>query len=231
MAASTESPDPTGIPLLRLQRKRAGDGLPFDRILVTVARKERRRWVKRFEALACAAPLPSVSKARSGVSSTAIAAGAGRRPALPTWPTSSFQWASSLGAGREQGQTLRAADAKYWSTAFCTDCGSAMPWLTRNGKVMVVGAGGLDDDPGLHPRSASSLARGRPGTCTSPISKCTRRFRNPRLVSRSVLGGGCHDSGSVCGLLALALACGSSSGPAPIDPLATEYCVDAPAPS
>jgi hypothetical protein len=42
-------------------------------------------------------------------------------------------------------------NAKYWSTAFCTDCGSAMPWLTRNGKAVVVGAGGLDDDPGVRP--------------------------------------------------------------------------------
>jgi hypothetical protein len=26
-----------------------------------------------------------------------------------------------------------------------------MPWLTRNGKAVVVGAGGLDDDPGVTP--------------------------------------------------------------------------------
>jgi len=26
-----------------------------------------------------------------------------------------------------------------------------VPWLTRNGKAMVVGAGALDDDPGVKP--------------------------------------------------------------------------------
>ena len=26
-----------------------------------------------------------------------------------------------------------------------------MPWLTKNGKTMVVGAGALDDDPGVRP--------------------------------------------------------------------------------
>jgi len=62
-------------------------------------------------------------------------------------PVSQFAWER----GEENVKRFELLEAKYWSTAFCTSCGSAVPWLTRNGKVMVVGAGGLDDDPGVKP--------------------------------------------------------------------------------
>jgi hypothetical protein len=42
-------------------------------------------------------------------------------------------------------------EAKYYCTGFCSECGSAMPWLSRNGKYVLVPAGTLDDDPGLTP--------------------------------------------------------------------------------
>ncbi len=61
-------------------------------------------------------------------------------------PVGQFSWQPG------EHKVRRFATAKYWSTAFCTDCGSAMPWLTRNGKVMVVGAGALDGDPGVKPK-------------------------------------------------------------------------------
>jgi len=63
-------------------------------------------------------------------------------------PVDQFSWER----GEDKVKRFELPSAKYWSTAFCTDCGSAMPWLTRNGKVMVVGAGALDDDPGVKPR-------------------------------------------------------------------------------
>lgn len=63
-------------------------------------------------------------------------------------PVDQFSWER----GQDKVKRFELPSAKYWSTAFCTDCGSAMPWLTKNGKVMVVGAGGLDDDPGVRPK-------------------------------------------------------------------------------
>ncbi len=37
--------------------------------------------------------------------------------------------------------------AKSWSNAFCGECGSGLPWLTRNGRAYIVPAGTLDDPP------------------------------------------------------------------------------------
>jgi hypothetical protein len=62
-------------------------------------------------------------------------------------PVAQFAWER----GESNVRRFELPSAKYWSTAFCTECGSAMPWLTRNGKAMVVGAGGLDDDPEITP--------------------------------------------------------------------------------
>lgn len=63
-------------------------------------------------------------------------------------PVGQFSWE----LGEDKIRQFELPTAKYWSTAFCTNCGSAMPWLTKNGKVMVVGAGALDDDPGVKPK-------------------------------------------------------------------------------
>ncbi len=54
-------------------------------------------------------------------------------------------------AGGESMRRFELPDAKYWSCAFCSTCGSSLPWLTGTGKVWVVPAGGLDDDPGIVP--------------------------------------------------------------------------------
>jgi hypothetical protein len=40
---------------------------------------------------------------------------------------------------------------KYFATAFCKRCGSSLPWLSKSGRVVVVPAGTLDDDPGIRP--------------------------------------------------------------------------------
>jgi len=42
-------------------------------------------------------------------------------------------------------------EAKSFSTCWCTRCGSALPWLTKNGRWVVVPAGSLDVDPGARP--------------------------------------------------------------------------------
>lgn len=43
------------------------------------------------------------------------------------------------------------ASAKRFCNAFCSTCGSKLPWLTRDGRWVVVPAGTLDQDPGLRP--------------------------------------------------------------------------------
>lgn len=42
-------------------------------------------------------------------------------------------------------------DAKYFASSFCKTCGSSLPWVTKNGKAMVIPAGTLDNDPKLKP--------------------------------------------------------------------------------
>lgn len=50
--------------------------------------------------------------------------------------------------GEDRVRRYEVPDAKYYCTAFCTVCGSSLPWRTRNGKFVLVTAGTLDDDPG-----------------------------------------------------------------------------------
>lgn len=63
-------------------------------------------------------------------------------------PVDQFRWEK----GEDRVRRFELPEAKYWCNAFCTECGSAMPWLSKTGKTMVVGAGALDDDPGDRPR-------------------------------------------------------------------------------
>lgn len=68
--------------------------------------------------------------------------------------------ASNIFAGRDSVEWMRGeelvkrfelAEAKRFSKAFCTNCGSPVPYLTRNGAVFIVPAGTLNDDPGISP--------------------------------------------------------------------------------
>ena len=42
-------------------------------------------------------------------------------------------------------------EAEHLCTGFCATCGSSLPWLSRNGKYVLVPAGGLDDAPTERP--------------------------------------------------------------------------------
>lgn len=44
------------------------------------------------------------------------------------------------------------AETKYLTTAFCKQCGSSLPWCNKSGKLMVIPAGTLDDDPVTRPQ-------------------------------------------------------------------------------
>jgi len=54
-------------------------------------------------------------------------------------------------AGEELVHRFELPTARSWSNAFCSRCGSGMPWLTRNGKAWIVPSGALDADPGQRP--------------------------------------------------------------------------------
>jgi hypothetical protein len=53
-------------------------------------------------------------------------------------------------------------DAKAYSSCWCTRCGSALPWTTRNGRWVVVPAGVLDDDPGIVPERSIYVGSAAP---------------------------------------------------------------------
>ena len=58
-----------------------------------------------------------------------------------------FQWLS----GEDQIGRFEHPEAKHFATCFCKQCGSALPWITKTGKVVIVPAGTLNDDPGEKP--------------------------------------------------------------------------------
>ena len=58
-----------------------------------------------------------------------------------------FKWL----AGEDSVERYDPDDTKYFATCFCKKCGSSMPWLSKSGKVFVIPAGTLDDDPGIRP--------------------------------------------------------------------------------
>ena len=59
-----------------------------------------------------------------------------------------FQWLK----GKESVGRFEVPDAKYFASSFCKKCGSSLPWLTKNGKALIVPAGTLDDDPKVKPK-------------------------------------------------------------------------------
>jgi len=58
-----------------------------------------------------------------------------------------FEWTQ----GEDELGRFEPADAKYFATSFCKHCGSALPWLSRNGRTVIIPAGSLDDDPEIRP--------------------------------------------------------------------------------
>ena len=58
-----------------------------------------------------------------------------------------FRWTG----GEEHVGRFELAEARHFATAFCTHCGSSLPWLAQSGRAVVVPAGTLDGDPGIRP--------------------------------------------------------------------------------
>lgn len=65
-------------------------------------------------------------------------------------PADRFRWI----AGEDKVRRYEHAEARRFNNFFCGECGSKLPWLTRDGRWAVVTAGTLDDDPGLRPEQA-----------------------------------------------------------------------------
>ena len=60
-------------------------------------------------------------------------------------------------------------ETKYFATAFCKNCGSSLPWLSKSGRVVIVPAGTLDEDPGIRP-DKNIFCGSRPAWYTSAAS-------------------------------------------------------------
>lgn len=58
-----------------------------------------------------------------------------------------FHWLE----GRTLVKRFEHPNAKYFSTCFCSECGSNLPWHSRSGKAVIVPAGTLDGDPHMKP--------------------------------------------------------------------------------
>jgi hypothetical protein len=62
---------------------------------------------------------------------------------------SAFRWISGEAAVKR----YDLPEAKRFGLQFCTNCGSKVPHLTRDGVGMVIPAGSLDEDPGQKPQA------------------------------------------------------------------------------
>ena len=60
---------------------------------------------------------------------------------------SRFSWTK----GEATVKRFELPEAEHFCTGFCPECGSSMPWVSRNGKYYLVPAGALDDDPVCRP--------------------------------------------------------------------------------
>lgn len=62
-------------------------------------------------------------------------------------PKENLTWLS----GRELLKRYKLPEAERFATTFCTECGSPLPWSTREGRYLIVPAGSLDDEPEMMP--------------------------------------------------------------------------------
>jgi len=60
-----------------------------------------------------------------------------------------IKWLSGEGTTRRYELT----SADRFSKVFCSECGSAVPCVSRDGKMLIIPAGTLDLDPGIRPQS------------------------------------------------------------------------------
>lgn len=61
----------------------------------------------------------------------------------------SIEWHS----GQSSVKRYDLPNAVRFSNSFCTECGSQVPYLSRDGVALVIPAGYLDEDPGITPQA------------------------------------------------------------------------------
>ena len=59
-----------------------------------------------------------------------------------------FEWLS----GEDRWKRFDLPSGKWFSTAFCCECGSRVPWLSRDGKSLIIPAGTLDSCSSIEPQ-------------------------------------------------------------------------------
>lgn len=73
-------------------------------------------------------------------------------------PATQFRWLRGAQSVRQYADP----GAKRFCNAFCTECGSKLPWRSRDGRWMIVTAGTFDEDPGLRPVRSIFSGSGAP---------------------------------------------------------------------
>lgn len=56
-------------------------------------------------------------------------------------------------SGQDKIKRFDLPEAVRFSNVFCTDCGSQVPYLSRDGSALAIPAGFLDADPGIVPQA------------------------------------------------------------------------------
>lgn len=69
-----------------------------------------------------------------------------------------FRWIK----GEDKVRRFEPAHTKHFATAFCTQCGSNLPWLTKTGRAVVIPAGTLDAHPQIEPTASNYFASRAP---------------------------------------------------------------------
>lgn len=70
-------------------------------------------------------------------------------------------------AGEQLLRRYAVPDAKRFATVFCSVCGSLMPRVAPDNSIAVIGAGTLDEDPGIRPERRIFNGSRAPWSCPS----------------------------------------------------------------
>jgi hypothetical protein len=56
-------------------------------------------------------------------------------------------------SGKDNVRRFELPEAERFCKTFCKECGSAVPGVSRDGKMLMIPAGGLESDPGIRPQA------------------------------------------------------------------------------
>lgn len=64
-------------------------------------------------------------------------------------PPAQFRWTR----GEDQVKRFAVPNTRYFATAFCSTCGSSLPWTNQAGSMVVIPAGTLEQAPPIQPKA------------------------------------------------------------------------------